>query len=126
MNKRDRKAIEKKRRPKPIGPITRRQQVAAVRQIKGQEIAAAVADNIREAVSQEVETRLQKVMDTILSLLDRVVDLEARQHAVLMKRVQDDCDSPNRQERAEGSEVQQDVEMVQRPCFDGASDLGQD
>ena len=126
MNKRDRKAIEKKRRPKPVGPITRRQQVAAVRQIKGQEIAAAVADSIREAVKQEVETQLRSITNPMLDLIDRVVDLEARQHAVLMKRVQDDCDSPNRQERAEGSEVQQDVEMVQRPCFDGASDLGQD
>ncbi len=126
MNKRDRKAIEKKRRPKPVGPITRRQQVAAVRQIKGQEIAAAVADSIREAVKQEVETQLRSITNPMLDLIDRVVDLEARQHAVLMKRVQDDCDSPNRQERAEGSKVQQDVEMVQRPCFDGASDLGQD
>ena len=119
MSQREKKARERSRKPQPVGPITRRQQVAAVRQIKGQEIAAAVADNIREAVSQEVETQLQRIKDAMLSLIDRVVDLEQRE-------ILRDCNGADRQERAEGSEVQQDVEMVQRPCFDGASDLGQD
>ncbi len=64
-----------KRSAKPAGPITRRQQVAAVRQIKSDEIAAAVGKDVRHAVKQEVEVQLKVIKDTMLSLIDRVVDL---------------------------------------------------
>ena len=66
-----------KKSAKVAGPITRRQQVAAVRQIKGAEIAAAVATNIREAVKQEVETQFKSIKDTMLDLIARAVDLES-------------------------------------------------
>lgn len=69
--------IMSKKSAKVAGPITRRQQVAAVRQIKGAEIAAAVATNIREAVKQEVETQFKSIKDTMLDLIARAVDLES-------------------------------------------------
>ncbi len=65
-----------KKSAKPAGPITRRQQVAAIRQVKGQEIAEAVSTRIREAVQQEVEQQLSGIKSTMFDLLDRVVELE--------------------------------------------------
>lgn len=78
MSKRDQRKTEKKRKQHDPGPITRSQQVAAIRQIKGQEIATAVASNIREAVKQEVGTQLKAIKDTMLNMIDRVVDIEGR------------------------------------------------
>ena len=115
-----------KKSAKPAGPITRRQQVAAIRQVKGQEIASAVAKNIREAVSQEVDLQLKKIKDTVLEMIDRVAQCEARQNAVLMRRVHDERDSGDRQERTEAVEIQSIGEVVQEPCHDGASSSGQD
>lgn len=65
-----------KKSAKPAGPVTRKQQVAALRTLKTQQVASAVAQNIREAVKAEVETQLKAIRDTILSLIDRVLDLE--------------------------------------------------
>ena len=76
MSKRDQKAKERSRNREPVGPITRRQQVAAIRQVKGQEIAEAVSTKIREAVDQEVEQQLSVIKSTMLDLIDRGVDLE--------------------------------------------------
>ena len=102
MSKRSAVLERRRRTAKPVGPVTRRQQTEALRQLKSEEIAASVAKNIREAGKQEVETQLKKVTDTMFSLIDRVLDLEARQHAVLMKRVKDDAgDSDNRPKRTE-------------------------
>jgi len=78
MSQREKKKAERKRKQHDPGPITRRQQVAAIRQIKGQEIATAVASNIRDAVKQEVETQLKAIKDTMLDMIDRVVDMEGR------------------------------------------------
>lgn len=78
MSQREKKKTERKRKQHDPGPITRRQQVAAIRQIKGQEIASAVASNIREAVKDEVDRQLKAVKDTVLNMIDRVVELEGR------------------------------------------------
>ena len=73
-----RKENKRRERGQDPGPITRRQQVAAIRQIKGQEIATAVASNIREAVKQEVEQQLKAIKDTMFDMIDRIVDMEGR------------------------------------------------
>lgn len=91
------------------GPITRRQQVAAVKQLKGEEIAAAVAKDIRAAVSQEVETHLGRITDTMLQLIDRVVDLEQRMETT------NDSDRADRPERTEAVTVQQNDQVVSGP-----------
>lgn len=57
-------------------PITRRQQVEALRRLKADEVAANLADKIREAVRQEVEIQLKAVRDTVLNCIDRTMDLE--------------------------------------------------
>jgi len=145
MSPREKKKVEKKRQQRGLGPITRRQQLAVIRQLKGQEIAASVAKNIWEAVTETVDIQLKAIRDTMLDLIDRVVDIEARLpevdtlqttnkfHCVQCGYVGDsaehetcgylaiplptvrvrhegDCD--NRQERAEGSAVQQINEVV--------------
>lgn len=151
MSRREQKLADRKRKPKPPGPITRRQQVEAVRQVKGQEIAAAVADRIRDAVKQEVKLQLKVVKDTMFMLIDRVTEVEARQSVVLMrraqdevvegtsdgaryhedmkrnlKRVRDESNGTDRQEREEGSEVQQDSEVVQGTFESGTDCFGED
>ncbi len=80
MSKREQTLIEKRREPKLLGPITRRQQIAAICRMKEQEIAAAVAERIREVVKQEVELQLGAIKETIMDL-ER--DLEAWQDKVL-------------------------------------------
>lgn len=115
MSKRSAMLQRMRRTPTSAGPITRRQQVEAVRQLKGEEIAASVGAKIQEAVKQEVETQLKRITDTMFSLIDRVVDLEARQHAVLMKRVKDEGDSDSGSERTEAVPIQQDPQVVQGP-----------
>lgn len=98
-----------KRSTKEAGPVTRRQQVAAVKQLKGEEIAAAVAKDIRAAVSQEVEAQLGKITDTMFQLIDRVVNLEQRMETT------NDSDSADRSERTEAVTVQQNDEVVPGP-----------
>ncbi len=115
-----------KRSTRPAGPITRRHQMAAFKQVKGQEIAAAVSTTIREAVAQEVDTQLKKIKNTMLDMIDRVIDCEAKQNAVLMRRVKDERDGDNRSERTEAMEIQPIIDVVQEPCHDGASSIGQD
>lgn len=78
MSRREQKLAEQKRKQHDPGPITRRQQVAAIRQLKGEEIASAVATTIREAVKQEVELQIKAIKDTMFDLIDRVVGLEER------------------------------------------------
>lgn len=94
MTTREKKKMNKKRKEINPGPITRRQQTEALRQIKGHEIAKAVSDRIRDAVDQQVETCLKAIKDTMLNLIDRVTDIEARQNAVLMRRVKDSTPTP--------------------------------
>jgi hypothetical protein len=131
MSQREKRKLNKKReRGQDPGPITRRQQVAAIRQIKGQEIATAVASSIRKAVKQEVETQLKAIKDTMLDLIDRVLDCEARQNAVLMQRVKDEVtsegDGDDRPERAEGSEVLEVDEVVPDKGLEGEDRNGED
>lgn len=59
-------------------PITRRQQIAALRQMKAEEVAANLGDKIREAVRQEVNQQLKAVKDTVLNCIDRVMEVEAK------------------------------------------------
>ncbi len=115
-----------KRSAKPAGPVTRRQQVAAVKQIKGMEIAEAVGEKIRAAVKDEVTEQLKTITSTMLDCIDRVVECEAKQNAVLMRRVQDEGDSSDRPERTEAVEIQPIVDVAQEPCPDGADHLGPD
>ncbi len=75
--------------------------------------------DVRHAVKQEVGTQLKVIKDTMLDLIDRVVDLEARQHAVLMKRVQDESNGDSGPERTEAAPVQQDAQVVPGPGLDG-------
>lgn len=103
-------------------PITRRQQVEALRKLKADEVAANLADKIREAVQDEVDRQLKAVKDTVMSTIDRVMDVE--------KIIQDwtvdnegDCD--DRQERAEGSPVPEDDEVVREQVVAGEDDPGE-
>ena len=69
-----------KRSAKPAGPVTRKQQVAALRTTKGQEVAASVAVQVaaqmKELVNKAVEAKFKSVLDTMTDLIDRVVGLE--------------------------------------------------
>ena len=70
-----------KRSAKPAGPVTRKQQVEALRATKGQEVAASVAVQVaaqmKELVDKAVEAKFKSVLDTITDLIDRVGDLES-------------------------------------------------
>lgn len=105
-----------KRSTQTAGPITRRQQVAAFKAMKGQEIAEAVGEKIRSATAEEVERQLAPIVKTILESLDRIKALE----------IQDERDRDSRSEREEALSIQQDDEVVSEPCHDGASDCGAD
>lgn len=109
-----------KKSAKPAGPVTRRQQVEALRKLKGQEIAENVAQNIREAVKSEVETQLKAIKDTMLSLIDRVIDLETFQREA-HEGEEDVCDGDDRPEGEETPSVPDDDEVVQGP-----GDIGND
>ena len=69
-----------KRSAKPAGPVTRKQQVAALRATKGQEVTASVAVQVaaqmKELVDKAVEAKFKSVLDTMTDLIDRVVGLE--------------------------------------------------
>lgn len=93
-------------------PITRRQQVLALRQMKAEEVAANLADKIREAVKQEVEKQSKVLRDTMFDLMDRVDDLERN--------------SGNGQERAETPQVSGGPEVVQEPSLEGGTGPGQE
>jgi hypothetical protein len=69
--------------------------------MKAQEVATVVADQIRDAVKQEVETQVGALKSTMLNLIDRVIDLESN--------------SPDRQKREEAPSIPQDDEVVQGP-----------
>lgn len=107
MSKRDQKLKEKKRQPKSPGPITRRQQTEALRQVKGYEIASAVSNTIRSAVQQEVETQLKVVWDAMIDLVSRAPE---NTH---------ESDSNNRPERTEAPAVQQDDQVVPGTVLEG-------
>lgn len=115
------KRNENKRRERgqDPGPITRRQQVAAIRQIKGDEIAAAVSERIREAVKQEVEMQLKTVKDTMLDCLDRVVECEFKLEAADIRRAHDEGDGDDRQERTEDAPVLKVAEVVPDEGLEG-------
>lgn len=123
-----------KRSAKPPGPITRRQQVAAIRQVKGQEIATAVAGTIRDAVKQEVETQLKTIKDTMFDLIDRVENYCQETEEVvnfLTKAVSDleeevymnEGDGDSGPKRTEASSVQQDNQVVSE-SFEQGHGLG--
>jgi len=126
MSKRLQKGIDMKRVQVYSRTITRRQQVAALKQLKGDEIAAAVGKQIREAVKGEVETQLKTLSDTILNLIDRVVECEAKQNAVLIQRVHDERDSDDRSERTEGPPVLKIAEVVPDESCDGEGCCSED
>jgi hypothetical protein len=105
-----------KKSTKPAGPITRRQQVESLRCLKTQEVAKAVAQNIREAVEQVVEEGLQKIKATMLDLIDRVMELEQR----------DVCDGDDRPKREEASPVPSNGEVVPEPWSGGENRGGPD
>lgn len=90
-------------------PITRRQQVEALRTMKANEVASHLADRIREAVRQEVERQLQALRDTMVSCLDRIMDLEGH-----LQRTDATYEggSDDRSEREEAAEVSVDTEVV--------------
>ncbi len=71
-----------KKSAKPAGPVSRKQQVEALRATKTQEIAASVAAQVssqmKTMVSEAVEAKFKAVMDTVIDLIDRVVALEAK------------------------------------------------
>ncbi len=108
--------LERMRRTRvAIGPVTRRQQVAAVKQIKGMEIAEAVGEKIRAAVRDEVTEQLKTITATMFDCIDRVVECEAKQNAVLMRRVQDEGDCTVGQAGAETLEVLKIAEVAPDP-----------
>ena len=124
-----RKIISKKS-AKVAGPITRRQQVEAQRLLKAQEVAEFVAARIREAVKEEVERFLKPIKDTMLDLIDRVLELEigtaggADTTSAIVGNG-DDSDSSDRPEGEEAPPIPEHDEVVQGPCHDGDYDLGQ-
>lgn len=93
----------------PPDYVTRKQQVRAVRDIKTQEVAKAVAERIKSAVVSEVESQLKIIKDTMLNLIDRVVELELR----------NESNSADRQEGAEASKVSDDVDVAPEPLIEG-------
>lgn len=97
---------------KPAGPITRRQQVAALRKIKTQEVAEAVASMITGNVREEVDRQLTGIKDTMFDLIDRMVGLES--------------DSTDRHEGTEATLVPVDDKVVPEPSVQGAGDSGED
>lgn len=130
MSKREQKLKERTRSPVAV---TRRQQVAALRQVKGNEIAEAVAGEIREAVKQEVETQLKPIKSTMMDLIDRVMDLESEvlglRRACIEKVVgteEHESDSDSGSKRAEASPIQQDHEVVPESMLYGGDHSGQD
>ena len=127
MSTREKTKVNKKRaRGQDPGPITRRQQVAAIRQIKGTEIAAAVANNIRSAVEEEVTRQVLALKDTMFNLIDRVTACELRLSGAGIRRAQDEGDSDDRPERTEGTPVLEDDEVVQGSGLEGDDHCGQD
>jgi len=94
------------------GLVTRKQQVRAVRDIKTQEVAKAVAGRIEEAVKSEVAAQLGVIKDTMLNLIDRVVELESN--------------SDDRQEGAEAVEVPEDDQVASESSLEGSGVDSQD
>lgn len=120
-------------KPAPL-VITRKQQIAALRTMKAQEVASNVAKHIREAVEQEVEKQLAGIKASWLGLIDKVADMEARNNLGTLsegeqnylKKERDEGDSNDRQERAEALEVQQDIEVVPNKGLKGGDHNGGD
>ncbi len=111
-----------KRSAKVAGPITRRQQIAGLRQMKAQEVAESVAANIRGAVKQAVDEELKKIKDTMLDLIDRVVDLETKGSDGKPMLMQEpggtiDRNGDSGQEGTEAPEVPEDDEVVPKPII---------
>jgi hypothetical protein len=73
--------------------------------MKADEVAERLADNIRQAVKDEVAGQLKPIKDTMLDLIDRVVDLERN--------------SRDGQKRAEAPGVPGLPEVVQEPVVEG-------
>lgn len=104
-----------KRSAKAAGPITRRQQVESLRRMKAQEVAASAEVTIRDAVRQVVEEELKKVKDTMLNLIDRVVDLEC----TLTDEAVDDSNGDDRQAGTEAPKVPEGDEVAPGPVAEG-------
>ena len=111
--------IDKKTGKRPLQELTRKQQVAALRSMKTQEIAGRVAENIQEAVKQEVELQLATTKDAVFDLIDTVVKLEKEVYG-------DEGDSADRQSGTEAPEVPFDSEVVQGSGIEGSDDCGPD
>lgn len=94
--------------------------------MKGNEIADAVAANIRKAVKHEVEVQLRPIKDTMLGLIDRVVALEARQQENFTEPVQDESNSNSGSERTETLAVQPDDQVVQESGLEGSDCCGKE
>ena len=84
-----------KRSAKPAGPVTRKQQVAALRATKGQEVAASVAvqvaSQMKELVDKAVEAKFKSVLDTMTDLIDYLeADEQFKDYLVAMKAYRDE------------------------------------
>lgn len=127
----------------PPDYVTRKQQVRAIRDIKTQEVAKAVAERIEGAVRSEVESQLKSIKDTMLSLIDRVVDLEMHteitcapfaeglsipttEPIATSQDNEDEDDASDRQEGAETPQVSEDPDVARDPFLQGILDRDKD
>ncbi len=114
---------------RPLQELTRRQQVAALRTMKAEEVAANVAGHIRDAVKQEVETQLKSLKDTMFQLIDRVVEMEGEIDKLREHKARTWCDEGNSDsgsERAEAPPIPKDNEVVQEPGEQGSDHFSPD
>lgn len=119
-----------RRNVRPVMQITRRQQTEALRQMKAKEVASHVVGDIRSAVKQVVEEELGKIKTTMLSLIDRVLDLESNVAGLRgppepeEMETASDSNSNDRHEREETPSVPEHDKMAQGPhptCSDSDS-----
>lgn len=104
---------------RPLQALTRKQQVAALRTLKAQEVADNVAGSIRDAVKQEVELQLGSIKDVMMELIDSVSKLEKEVYM-------DEGDSSDRQEGEEALEDALDPEVVQESGIERPDDFSID
>lgn len=91
---------------RPLQALTRKQQVAALRSLKAEEVAVAVGADVRHAVRAEVAVQLDKIKTKMLFLIDQVMELEKAVYP-------DESNCADRQQGAEASKVPGDPEVVQ-------------
>ena len=132
---------------RPLQALTRKQQVAALRTLKAQEVAENVAGSIRDAVKQEIELQLGSIKETMFELIDTVTKIEERvcvdeeetsnelpdygmsseasyYEDVRHKREQDESNSLDRQQGTEAPEIPGDPEVVQGSGIEESDDCG--